>query len=163
MTQADSGQGQAEAKMPMAVQGADEPGAAQKLTQSADIPGPQQATQEMQMDVQQPPADKPMAAVPEGQPESWGLSALGEPHTYRDGPNLIVMVVANNVAALSSGTGGFAEQAANMKAQEMGLAGKPVIVGVTNPFPVDPETLKQTASASKGCKWGKRVTLTTRG
>lgn len=162
MTQANSEQ-QAGAEMPMKVQGADEPGPAPDLTQTAEGVGPQQATQAMPIEVQEvtPPGSTPIS--PEGQPTGWAIQALGEPHTYREGANLVVMVIANNVAALSSGTGGFAEQAANVKAQEMGLAGRPVIINSSNPFPVNPETLERMKAATKGCKWGKQVTLTTRG
>lgn len=161
MTQAQPGQ--ATSELSMGVQGQNEPARSTPLTQKG-IVTPDQATSKMPMSVQDPNASQPAAPpTPVSQPQGWDLRALPAPHTYREGGNCIVLVVANNVAALSQGSGGFAGQAASEMAGEFGLAGKPVIIGETNAFPVDPETFERTSSAAKGCKWGKQITLTTRG
>jgi len=161
MSQAPTGQ--ATNKLPMGVQGENEPGRNTNLTQKG-IVQPDDATSKMPMGVQEPQADQPNSPpTPSNQPNGWNLRALPKPHTYREGGNCIVLVVASCHAALSSGSGGFAGQAASEMAGDFGLAGKPVIIGETNPFPVNPDTFAQMPSALKGCLWGKRITLTTRG
>ena len=157
--------GQAEQPLPMGVQGDNEPAPQVPLTQKSEAPKPSQSTDKMEMSTQDPAAaaHSVPSPTPNGQPANWNVRALGEPHTKREGPNLLVMVVADCCSALSSGTGGFAGQAAVMQANELGMAGKPVIIAESNPFPVDNDTLEPMQAVVKGCKWGKIVTLTTRG
>lgn len=148
--------------MPIEAPAAD-PRPAQPLTNKV-TPNPNQATEPMAMSTQE--QQKPVAPEPQDTvqtPEDWGLKALGEPQSYREGVYLNVMVVAKMVAALSGGTGGFADQAAYAKATEMGLAGKPVITNSGNVFPVNHETLERCDQTYRGCWWGKYVQLTTRG
>jgi len=110
------------------------------------------------MDDANPQVETPRAS---NTPPGWNIVALGEPHSTRDGIFLNVMVVSNVMAAISGGTGGFAEQAAVEKAPDLGLAGIPVIVNSSTPFPVDPVTFEKIIRAFKGCKWGKIVRMTT--
>ena len=136
----------------------------QPITQAVANTQSDKATEVMEIRSQDPViADNVIPARDLGQPAKWGVRALGKPHSFLDGENAVVMVVANTRPALTNGAGGFAGHAASAAAGTLGMAGKVYIKNETHPYPVDPDSLERLQAAPEGCIWGKTFTLSTRG